>query len=160
MVSPCVWCHGMYQRGGTPPSTCSNSQFNTVLPLMRWQPPGNLIFANTSWCPWNGILLGSFGMFWKWVTFIPLFLLTYSHHFVQVFKDATLFFSQNTPNLATVIPAMDFIKKVLTPSSSTSSNFSLAIRAALTIGTGTLDKYYNKTQESDVYRIAMGMFHP
>ena len=51
---------------------------------------------------------------------------------------------------------MDFIKKVLT-TSSTSSNFSLTIRAALTIGKGTLEKYYNKTQESEVYRITMGM---
>jgi hypothetical protein len=30
-------------------------------------------------------------------------------HIVQVLKDATLFFSRSTPNLATVIPAMDFI---------------------------------------------------
>jgi len=83
-----------------------------------------------------------------------------SRYFVQIFKDATLFFSRGTPNLATVIPAMDLIDKVLTASSESSSKYSLAVRAALTIGKRTLDKYHNKTGESDVYRIAMGMFHP
>ena len=85
---------------------------------------------------------------------------TYSHCFIQIFKDATLFFSRDTPNLATVIPAMDLIDKVLTTSSLSSSKYSIAIRGALTIGKKTLDKYHNKTQESDVYRIAMGMFLP
>ena len=71
-----------------------------------------------------------------------------------------LFFSCGIPNLATVIPAMDLINKALTTSSGLSSRFSLAIRAALTIGKRTLDKYHNKTGESDVYRIAMGVFLP
>jgi hypothetical protein len=70
-----------------------------------------------------------------------------------------MFFSRGTPNLATVIPAMEHIDKVLTTSSDSSSKFCLAIRAALTIGKGVLNKYYNKTRESDVYRIAMGTFH-
>jgi len=55
---------------------------------------------------------------------------------------------------------MDLIDKVLTTSSLSSSKYSIAIRGALTIGKKTLDKYHNKTQESDVYRITMGMFHP
>ena len=55
---------------------------------------------------------------------------------------------------------MDLINKALTTSSGLSSRFSLAIRAALTIGKRTLDKYHNKTGESDVYRIAMGGFYP
>ena len=53
---------------------------------------------------------------------------------------------------------MELINKVVTASSESSSKFSLAIRAALTLGKRTLDKYYNKTGESDVYRIAMGTF--
>jgi hypothetical protein len=68
-----------------------------------------------------------------------------------------LFFSRGTPNLATVIPAIELIDKVLTTSSEQSSKFSLAIRAALTLGKRTLDKYYNKTGESEVYRIAMSV---
>ena len=53
---------------------------------------------------------------------------------------------------------MELINNVLTTSSESSSKFSLAICAALTIGKRTLNKYYNKTRESEVYRIAMGTF--
>ena len=94
------------------------------------------------------------------VSNLPLLSLARSHHFIQIFKDATLFFSRGTPNLATIIPAMDLIDKVLTTSSISPSKYSLAIRAALFIGKKTLNKYYNKTGESEVYRIAMSMFHP
>ena len=34
--------------------------------------------------------------------------------------------------------------------------YSPAIRAALKLGTGLLDKYYSITDNSEVYRIAMG----
>lgn len=71
-----------------------------------------------------------------------------------------MYFSRGTPNLATVIPAMDFINDTLTMSSESSQRYSLAIRAALTIGKRTLSKYYNKTGESKVYRIAMSTFLP
>ena len=88
--------------------------------------------------------------------FLSFFFFAYSHYFVQIFKEATLFFSCDTPNLATVIPAMDHINNVLTASSN-SNKYSLPIRAALTISKRTLSKYYNKaTGESEVYRIAMG----
>jgi len=36
-------------------------------------------------------------------------------------------------------------------------NYSSAIRAALKIGKNLLDKYYSITDNSDVYRIAIGM---
>ncbi len=35
--------------------------------------------------------------------------------------------------------------------------YSLAIKAALAIGKKTLNRYYDKTDHSEVYRIAMGM---
>jgi len=93
------------------------------------------------------------------VTNLPnSFSLACSYHFIQIFKDATLFFSCGTPNLATVILAMDLIDKVLTTSSISSSKYSLAICAALTIGKRTLDKYHGKTGESKLYHIAMGTF--
>jgi hypothetical protein len=94
------------------------------------------------------------------VSNLPLLSLAHSHHFIQIFKDATLFFSHGTPNLATVILAMDLIDKVLTTLSISPSKYSLAICAALTISKKTLNKYYNKTGESEVYRIAMSMFCP
>jgi hypothetical protein len=52
---------------------------------------------------------------------------------------------------------MKLIDKVLTTSSKQSSKFSLAIYAALTFRKRTLDKYYNKTGESEVYRIAISV---
>jgi len=76
---------------------------------------------------------------------------------MQIFKDATLYFSHGTPNLATIIPAMDHIDKVLATSAGNASKFSPTIRAALTIGKTTMNKYYNLTDQSEVYRIAMGM---
>lgn len=69
-----------------------------------------------------------------------------------------MFFSRSTPNLDVVIPAMDHISQELTKSSGPSSKYSLAIRAALALGKKTLDKYLGKIGESEVYRIAMGMF--
>jgi hypothetical protein len=52
---------------------------------------------------------------------------------------------------------MDHIDKVLATSSDSPYKFSVAIRAALAIGKKVMNKYYNKTDHSEVYRIAMGM---
>ena len=75
----------------------------------------------------------------------------------KVFKDATLFFSRLTPNLATVIPAMDHIDEVLT-TSSLDNMYSPSIRATLSIGKKTLNRYYDATDQSEVYRIAMSEY--
>jgi hypothetical protein len=77
--------------------------------------------------------------------------------FVQIFKDATLFFSCGTPNIAMVIPAMDHIDKHLA-TAALESRYPLAIKAALAIGKRTLNRYYDKTDHSEVFRIAMGRF--
>jgi len=50
---------------------------------------------------------------------------------------------------------MDFIDETLT-NNSLDTNYSPAIRAALGIAKKTLNRYYNATDQSDVYRIAMG----
>jgi hypothetical protein len=76
---------------------------------------------------------------------------------LQVFKDATLFFSRATPNLATVIPAMDHIDEMLTMSS-LNSMYPPSIRAALSIAKKTSNRYYNVTDQSEVYRIAMSEY--
>lgn len=52
---------------------------------------------------------------------------------------------------------MDHIDKVLATSSDSPYKFSVAIRVALAIGKKVMNKYYNKTDHSEVYRIAMGM---
>jgi hypothetical protein len=76
---------------------------------------------------------------------------------LQIFKDATLFFSRSTPNLATVIPAMDHIDEMLTMSSLNSKYLGL-ICAALSIAKKTSNRYYNATDQSEVYRITMSKY--
>ena len=76
----------------------------------------------------------------------------------QIFKDATLFFSRGgTPNVASVIPAMDHLDEHLT-SAAISHKYDPAIRAAVAIGKKTLNRYYDRTDHSELYRIAMGMY--
>lgn len=76
-----------------------------------------------------------------------------------MFKDATLFFSRGvTPNIATVIPAMDRIDEVLA-TSAFDSQYSISIQAALAMGKKTLNRYYSKTDHSEIYRIAMSNYN-
>ncbi|KAG0708537.1 hypothetical protein DFH29DRAFT_794768, partial [Suillus ampliporus] len=75
----------------------------------------------------------------------------------DVLKDATLFLSQSTPNLATVIPAMDMIDRKLT-TDSIMRTYEPAIRASLGLAKKTLNHYYSMTDWSEVYQIAMGTF--
>ena len=80
-----------------------------------------------------------------------------SSSIMQILKDATLFFSRSTPNLATVIPVMDFINDKLTAHAH-DRTMSPAVKATLEIGKKTLNHYYSLTTSSEVCRIAMGMF--
>ena len=52
---------------------------------------------------------------------------------------------------------MDAIDEVLA-TNARSSKYSIAIHAALSIGKQTLNRYYEKTDFSKTYRIAMGIF--
>jgi len=56
-----------------------------------------------------------------------------------------------------VIPAMDHVNQVLT-TASLNHNYTLAIRAAMATAKKTLNRYYELTDHSDVYRIAMGTY--
>ena len=63
------------------------------------------------------------------------------------------------PSIATIIPAMDHIDKHL--ATATIDNvYPLTIKVALMIGKKTLNHYYNKTDHSKAFRIAMGMYFP
>ncbi|TFY76146.1 hypothetical protein EWM64_g7868 [Hericium alpestre] len=77
---------------------------------------------------------------------------------LHILKDATTFFSRGTPNLATVIPAMDHIDFWLT-TDACDSKYHLAIWASLNVAKCTLNCYYTMTDLSEVYRIAM-VLHP
>ena len=60
---------------------------------------------------------------------------------LKVLKDATLFFSHSTPNLMTVIPAMDIIDQCLT-SYSCNVKYLPSICAAVGLAKKTLNHYY------------------
>ena len=101
----------------------------------------------------NGSLFSSCAMYWEYdllVVVVPFLPLTFS----QIFKDATLFFLRSTLNLATVIPAMDHIDTHLATASQ-NLKYSPAIRASLALRKAHLNKYYDMTDYSEVYRIAM-----
>jgi hypothetical protein len=74
----------------------------------------------------------------------------------QIFKDATTFFLRSKiSNLTVVIPAMDHLDKHLA-TALTGMQYSLSIRSAICIGIKTLNKYYSKTDQSELYHIVMG----
>ena len=76
----------------------------------------------------------------------------------KIFKDATLYFSwDRTLNIATVIPAMDHIDSILATTTLEDNDYPFSIRAALTISKKTLNRYYSKTDYSDIYHITMSM---
>ncbi|KAG1733064.1 uncharacterized protein EDB91DRAFT_1039044, partial [Suillus paluster] len=77
---------------------------------------------------------------------------------LKILKDATLFFSRSTPNLTTVIPAMDLIDKKLT-TLSLDEKFLPSIHTAVGLAKKTLNHYYELMDWSEVYRIAM-VLHP
>ncbi|KAJ3967366.1 hypothetical protein EV361DRAFT_807417, partial [Lentinula raphanica] len=82
---------------------------------------------------------------------------------VLVLKDATTFFSTETPSVADVIPAMDVIDEAFATGiiSTDVGNHTLSapVRHALSIGKKTLNKYYELTDDSHLYRIAIGEYH-
>ena len=66
-------------------------------------------------------------------------------------EDAT----HSIPNLAAVIPAMDLINEKLT-TYSLNCKYSPTIRTAIGLTKRTLNRYYQLTDSSEVYRVAMG----
>jgi len=69
-----------------------------------------------------------------------------------------MFFSQSKPNIDSVIPTMDYIDQQLTDSA-LDPKYSKSIKTAISLGKRTLNRYYNITDHSEIYRIAMGKFH-
>ncbi|KAG6822058.1 hypothetical protein H0H92_015498, partial [Tricholoma furcatifolium] len=78
---------------------------------------------------------------------------------LEVYKEATLFFSiDNKASIANVIPTMDKIDKMLREDAA-KTTLTPAVREALGFARRRLDKYYSKTDTSNIYRIAM-VLHP
>lgn len=67
-------------------------------------------------------------------------------------------FFHSTPNLATVIPTMDVIDERLTSDSLNCLKYDASIHTSLGLTKKTLNQYYNMTDWSEVYHIAMGAY--
>ncbi len=79
-------------------------------------------------------------------------------HVHQILKDATRFFSRKNPNIAMVVPAMDFIDETFTNGILNETELDPAIRTAIKLAKKTLNRYYGLMDASEVYRIAMGEY--
>ncbi|KAJ3819173.1 hypothetical protein F5880DRAFT_1490136, partial [Lentinula raphanica] len=77
---------------------------------------------------------------------------------VSILKDATTFFSTKSPSVATVIPAMDIIDETLASGIIDRTNLPAPVRHALSLGKKTMNKYYQLTDDSYIYRMAIGMY--
>ena len=74
---------------------------------------------------------------------------------IQIYKQATIFFLQDrVPTIANVIPTMDRIDDLL--SEAAKRPLVPAVKHALKFARASINKYYSKTDASDIYRIAMG----
>ncbi|KAG0691467.1 hypothetical protein DFH29DRAFT_789032, partial [Suillus ampliporus] len=74
----------------------------------------------------------------------------------NILQDAMTYFSHLTPNLATVIPAINHIDAIFT-SHQSNELLNGAVCSAFSLGKKkTLDHYYSLTDSSDAYQIAMG----
>ncbi|KAJ7065553.1 hypothetical protein C8F01DRAFT_982162 [Mycena amicta] len=84
-------------------------------------------------------------------------------HTLEVFKHATLLFSSDEKStIANVITTMDKIDDLITTtivSPSARRPIHNIVRKALNLAKTTLNKYYSRTDTSNVYRIAM-VLHP
>ncbi|KAE9387864.1 hypothetical protein BT96DRAFT_777490, partial [Gymnopus androsaceus JB14] len=78
---------------------------------------------------------------------------------LKILKDATTFFSSNSPNISSVIPAMDAIDEAFASGIVDNHELCAPLRHALSIGKKTLNKYYALTDDLDIYRITM-VLHP
>lgn len=72
-----------------------------------------------------------------------------------MFKEATIFFSSDKiSTIANVIPSMDRIDTLLKDKSPRALHGS--VKHGIVLARKTLNRYYSKTDISNVYRIAMG----
>lgn len=69
-----------------------------------------------------------------------------------------MFFSQDPPNLAMFIPAMDHINNTLTSYVRPDTSILPVVLAALCMSKKTLNKYYKISNMSATYGITMGEY--
>ena len=72
----------------------------------------------------------------------------------QILKDATQYFSRAKPHLTHVIPAIDHIHNEFKKYEA-DLNIPSPIHSGISLAKRTLSRYYSKTDDVEVYRIAM-----
>lgn len=90
------------------------------------------------------------------------FLVSLPSSELQVFSDTTEYFSRegkDAPTLTNVIPSVDIIDERLA-TDTTNTALDPAIRVAVGCAKQTINHYYNKSNESAAYRIAMSTLLP
>lgn len=75
---------------------------------------------------------------------------------LKILKDATNFFSADNASLSAVIPAMDALDQSMATGIINQRVLSEPLRHALSIGKRTMNRYYGLTDDSHLYRMAMG----
>ena len=78
----------------------------------------------------------------------------------QIFIMQYYISKQGSSNLLMIILAMDLIDKVLTDHSLNKDAYLPSICAACTMSKHILNKYYRKTDNLEMYRIAMSKYFP
>ncbi|KAJ3827165.1 hypothetical protein F5880DRAFT_1453320, partial [Lentinula raphanica] len=78
---------------------------------------------------------------------------------LKILKEATTFFSADSSSISTVIPAMDTIDEFFASGIIDDDTLSAPVRHALSLGKKTLNKYYELTDDSYIYRMAI-VLHP
>jgi hypothetical protein len=86
--------------------------------------------------------------------FLYLYLMLMS---LQILKEGTEFFSSSTPPVSSVVLVMDTINHAFTTTLMDDNDFSLPIKVALELGKRILNKYYNLTDESEIYQLSISM---
>lgn len=76
-------------------------------------------------------------------------------YLLQKYKQATLFFSQDSASIAAVIPAIDKLNDHL--NDVTKQDYHAAIKAAMKLAQNKLDRHWRRTDQPIIYRVAMGM---
>jgi hypothetical protein len=104
---------------------------------------------------------------WQYMTHLRDILMVSMNHFCilvsdslsQPCKDCTLVFSEaDVPTVGYVIPFMDQLDQQLATFKG-STRLPAAIRAAASFGKDTLNRYYEATDESIIYRMAISKWH-
>jgi hypothetical protein len=74
-------------------------------------------------------------------------------------KEGTDFFSTSTPPISSIIPAMDTIDQCFATASIDDTRFPLPLKVVLDLGKRIMNKYYNLTDESEIYWVSISKFN-